>query len=486
MSLESLPAPRRGGLVLCGVLLTSSAYFLSTGLTGFRPLVWVAPVPVLLLAFNSSVRSAATMACAAYFLGSLNLLPYLASLAPIAVVIIALALPAVAFAISVLAARYVLLRCRAWPAVFVFPAAWVTWEYLLATLSPHGTFGNLAYTQTDFLALMQVASLTGVWGVSFLLTLIPASLAVAWQLRARGRQSAFALVITGVLFATVLGWGWLRLTRTEAGAALTVGLAATDTTIRYFDTDQARDALPVVEDYARRIGALAARGATVVVLPEKFVGVAPDYAGEVYRLLGAAARDNHVTVVAGLNRTGRGPQRNMAVIFAPTGKVLAEYDKTHLLPGFEAQYKPGAETVVVPIAGASAGVAICKDMDFPQPAAPYGQAGVGVLLVPAWDFVRDGRLHGRMALVRGIESGFAVARSAQQGLLTISDPKGRIIVEDSSTRLPETLLVGAVQPGPGRTLYSRAGDWFAWLNLLLLTLIMLAASLRSSRTNELR
>jgi apolipoprotein N-acyltransferase len=465
-------------------MITSGAYFFSTGLTGFRSLAWIAPVPVLLLAFNSSARVSAVIAFAAYFLGSLNLLSYLASLAPIALVIIALILPAIAFALSVLAVRYVVLRSNKWTSAIVFPAAWVTWEYLLSTFSPHGTFGNLTYTQTDCLSLMQIVSITGIWGVSFLVTLIPSSIAVAWQLRENLKQAAWALAISGILMSAVIGWGWFRLARNETGASLVVGLAATDETVIRFDTVRAEDALPVVQSYARRVGELSARGATVVVLPEKFVGVAPDYAGEVYQILSEAARSHNIMVVAGLNRTGSGQQRNMAVIFLPTGQVLAEYDKAHLLPGFESQYQPGDKTVEVPVSGMAAGVEICKDMDFPMPAAQYGKAGVGVLLVPAWDFVRDERLHSRMAVVRGIESGFAVARSAQQGLLTISDYKGRIIAEDSSSRLPEVLLVGEVRSGPGRTIYSLVGDWFAWLNLLGLTLVMLASFLRSKRSTD--
>src|SRR5213593_3651127 len=108
--------------MILGVLITGGAYFLSTGLTGFRPLVWVAPIPVLLFAFNSSARTSAVMAFAAYFLGELNLLPYLSGLAPIAVVVFALIIPAAAFALSVLAARYVVLRFEKWMAVIVFPA----------------------------------------------------------------------------------------------------------------------------------------------------------------------------------------------------------------------------------------------------------------------------------------------------------------------------------------------------------------------------
>jgi apolipoprotein N-acyltransferase len=90
------------------------------------------------------------------------------------------------------------------------------------------------------------------------------------------------------------------------------------------------------------------------------------------------------------------------------------------------------------------------------------------MAVPAWDFVRDARLHSRMAVVRGVEDGFTMARAAQQGFLTFSDAYGRIRAETPSSHVPEALLVANVPLGPGATLYTRFGDWFGWLCVLAL------------------
>jgi len=90
----------------------------------------------------------------------------------------------------------------------------------------------------------------------------------------------------------------------------------------------------------------------------------------------------------------------------------------------------------------------------------------------------NARLHLRMAVVRAVENGFTLVRVAAQGFLTISDSRGRILAEDSSSRLPEVLLVKDIPPGPGATVYSRAGDWFGWVNLavLLVGLLWLSRS----------
>jgi apolipoprotein N-acyltransferase len=85
-----------------------------------------------------------------------------------------------------------------------------------------------------------------------------------------------------------------------------------------------------------------------------------------------------------------------------------------------------------------------------------------------------------MAVVRGVENGFAVARTAQQGLLTVSDAYGRVLAEEASSTTPEAVLVRGISPGPGATLYTRHGDWFGWVNLLMLAALLARAATSTS------
>jgi apolipoprotein N-acyltransferase len=217
----------------------------------------------------------------------------------------------------------------------------------------------------------------------------------------------------------------------------------------------------------------------MVVLPEKFVGVAPRYADTALALLQNAARQHRVWVVAGVNYTGLPELRNTALVIAPDGQLVTAYDKVHLVPGWEAGYARGSKTAIVRAQYESTGVAICKDMDFPAWTRRYARGGVGVMLVPAWDFGADARLHARMAVMRGIEGGFSIVRAAQEGLLTVSDSRGRILAEASSASAPEVLLVAEVAPGSGRTIYSAAGDWFGWLAAGAAVLVLVAARHRA-------
>src|SRR5687768_3429928 len=78
-------------------------------------------------------------------------------------------------------------------------------------------------------------------------------------------------------------------------------------------------------------------------------------------------------------------RRNVAVVFGPNGDVILEYDKQHLVPGIERAYRAGNSIGLLWGESVPTGVAICKDLDFIPLGRAYARAGVGLLLVPAWD-----------------------------------------------------------------------------------------------------
>ncbi len=106
---------------------------------------------------------------------------------------------------------------------------------------------------------------------------------------------------------------------------------------------------------------------------------------------------------------------------------MSSYRKQHLLYG--ESYESGTTLVLTPGRPSPWAVAICKDLDFPLPAGAYRKLGAGGLLVPSWDFDRDGWLNSRMAVIRGVENGLTVERTARSGSLTVSDGYGRVLAE---------------------------------------------------------
>jgi apolipoprotein N-acyltransferase len=464
-------------LPMAGVALSALLFYVSTGLGTFWPAAWLAPLPVLLAALRSRSRIRAwCYGASAYFLGSLNVWSYLGRLVPLPILVALLLLPAAVFGLVILASRYAYARLPGWAAAFAFPAAWTAYEFLFAQVSPHGTASNLAYTQVDFLPLLQLASVTGLWGVSFLLLLIPSAVAVAWLSR-----SVRPVALPAAMLAAALVFGAVRLRAPESGPIVRVGLAAADSDPEVFDTEDPRIALASARTYVERAGRAASRGAQVVILPEKIFGVTPAGEPDVRRVFSEAARRLHITLVVGWNEVGVLPRRNVAVVFAPDGEAVLEYTKRHMLPGSEIGYAIGTAPGLFHPPGTPWGLAICKDMDFPAWLRGYGRRGARTVAVPAWDFVVDGRWHSRMAVMRGVENGFSMARAARQGLLTFSDAYGRILAETPSSTAPEALLLRDLGPGPGATFYTRTGDWFGWISVALLATLMGSAARRKPR-----
>src|ERR1019366_1702501 len=139
----------------------------------------------------------------------------------------------------------------------------------------------------------------------------PACRAVAWSRRAISAQAPALIVASAVLV-----YGVVRLQTAPQQPDVRVGLAATDQGIdAAFETNNPAEALALAHAYANRVARLAAEGAQVVVLSEKFVGVTPADSDAIQQVFSEAARAAHVTVIAGFNRFSLQPRRNVAMVF---------------------------------------------------------------------------------------------------------------------------------------------------------------------------
>lgn len=462
-------------IALLAALASAAAWFFSTGAHDVWVLAWIAPAPVLAYAYRASARRAAAAAFAAALLGGGTWLPLYLHVLPALALAFAIVGLAVVFTVVVLGARWIWRRQPVHVGLFAFPVLAAGADYLISRVSVDGSAGSLAYSQVGVGPVLQVASVTGLWGITFLLALAASGVAVAWLRRTRLREVGLALGVPAAIIAVALGWGWFRLSRAPSMPTVRVGLVADDGMVRYEGTGHTSEALSVVRAYVAQIDALAAAGAHVALLPEKLVTLTPGDRDQARQIFAAAARRNRIVVIAGVDLRD-GAKRNEAWVFTPAGDLAIRYEKQHLVEGLERGYVRGRSVAVWTDSAWMYGVAICKDLDFPALGRAYGDRKVGVLFVPAWDFVRDGRLHARMAIVRGVENGFSLVRTAQQGRLTVTDPYGRILAEQPSDGATATRLTADVPVRHVSTAYDEIGDWFAWACLIVAAGMFLGSS----------
>jgi apolipoprotein N-acyltransferase len=463
---------RRGLVGLLAVVCTAALFWFGNDLNPWWPLMWFAPLPVLLFASRGSWWGAAIVAFLSLMAGSFVMWRYFHLLgAPFVAWLSVYLIAALVFAAAVLLFRALLRRGALWSALLALPATWVSYEYIRNLTTPHGTAGSFAYTQLNFLPFLQLASITGPWGMSFLLLLFSSALAIGWYARKRAR---WVVATSLAIIVAVLIFGGIRLALPQSGPKVRMGLVASDSPANMWTAPDGEKTRRLFRDYADVAATLAARGAQIIVMPEKIGTVSdsdasPGDAG--FQLL---ADKTNATIVAGLVHVSSPVEYNEARVYAP-GAPLQSYDKEHMLPPFESKLKPGTTITWLSKRAQRCGVAICKDFDFTSPSRRYGVGGAGLMLAPAWDFTIDRWWHGHIAIMRGVEDGFSLARSAKNGYLTVSDNRGRVVAEVRSDSAPFATLISDVPAAHSKTVYLLLGDWVAWLALALLvfTLVQL-------------
>ncbi len=442
-------------MAIAAIVVSGLLYYLSTNLGTFWPLAWIAPVPVLWYALGQAPGARVVLvAFAAFLAGEINLVPVYSNVVPIAALLVALAVPAAAFA------AVVFLTSRLGPVlppaagVLLFPALWTAWEYLSSLISPNGTFLSVAYSQVPFPALIQIAGVAGMAAITFLVSLLPSGLAFALKLKPL--RPSYILVPAFVLIA-VLGFGIASLLRVDNTPEVRVGLIAKDSNRHGYGTTDRSVAMAAAGVYAQAVESLVQHGAELVLLPEACVTLRPEWAADVRALFAGVARRTHVLLVIGFDEyLADGTHRNVADAISQSGDFLGRYIKQRHLPGQD--YLAGKDILNVP---GGFGVSICKDLDFPSIGRRYSLARTGLMLVPAWDFRKDARLHAQMAWLRGVEGGYSVVRCAEEGLLSVTNSKGIPTAISESSSGIDGLLAASVRLGPGNTIYARTGDIFA-------------------------
>lgn len=473
-------------LVVVAGLVSAGLFYFGTGLHPIWWMLWLAPVPVLAIAPQLRSGAAFLLGSIALLIGETNQWNYVRHYIelPVPITVLFFIGPAVVFGFAVLFARRFLRRGSPFLAALAFPVFWVTWEYSTAVASPHSTWGNLAYTQMDFLPLVQIASVTGLWGISFIVFLFAGT--VAALLTGAGnlsRRSSLGVAV-GFLISAVLLLGELRLQSNAPDKSVAVTLIAKDVPMNVYLGSE-KQALELLREYADEVRRVTPVGTQVVVLPEKIGRVSEDNLGEVDARFSLAALATQAAIDLGLVRKTASGSFNSSRFYSAEGQVVTNYDKQHLIPGVEPE-KPGHERVVLHESSGRWGLQICKDMDFPKLSREYASEGTNLMLVPAWDFDLDRWLHARMAVLRAVENGFALARSARNGLLTLSDNCGRILAEVATVSDRFVSITGKVNVAREKTFYTRTGDWLPWACVAMFVILRVFQLLTRTQTQKRR
>jgi len=375
-------------------------------------------------------------------------------------------------------------RSPAW-ALATVPCLWVGAEWLRGHLLGGFPWGTLGYSQYLRLPVIQIAELGGVHAVSFVLVAVNAALAGALVLS--WRRAVTGLALTGALLAAVLTFGHSRLAAPPRPAEAQIALMqpAIEQPLKW-DPNHATVTLKIYLELTRQA---AAGHPDLIVWPET---AAPTPLrrdnGLLRTLAGLSGQLGMPLLIGSIDVEDGTPPRLRNTAFLVThGGIAGRYDKIHLVPfgeyvplsgvigfvrgwaEFIAELEPGTRAVVFAGPPAPFGIVICYEGIFPDLFREFVNNGARVMV----NMTNDGWFgrtsgpaqHLTMYPFRAVEHRIAVVRAANTGVSAFIAPSGQIVRHLGL--FERGVLADRVPLRQGRTLFTRLGDWVAWLSLAL-------------------
>lgn len=395
------------------------------------------------------------------------------------------------------------------------PFAWVALEFIRAHLPEIGFPWNLlGYPAAANLGFVQLTTVTGIYGLSFLVAGFNALL--AWSdagpvARTRRRLGGLAAAAACIIAAMLIGPRLVP--RPQANhTARAVQLNFPEEPAygaNWFATHASQ-----LQDATRVSLASSGHQPDLLVWPEapapfsyqdpQFAKFAGNLASQFGHPFLAGAIEWKTAADGAASAHNALVPYNSALLFGANGQRIFTYDKIHLVPFGEYEPFPLIHGVVSSVSGevggfrrghnyavarlpggsslgsssgTSLGVFICYEAIFPNEVRRFVADGANLLVNISNDgwFGRSAaaQQHLLMARVRAVENRRWLIRVTNNGYTASVDPYGRIFEP-----LPADVCAGADLPydfRTERTIYTRFGDWFAWL-CLIVSAILLAST----------
>lgn len=383
-------------------------------------------------------------------------------------------------------------RDTGWRVAWVSPVVWTAVEKFWPQLFPN----YLAASQYQIPHVTQIADLTGILGVSFIVVYCNSTLFAALEVWFINRRIATRpLLVSAAVMATVLIYGQVRISSVDRQAAaaekLTIGLIQTN---RGAGDMQKQPGIPLREYQEMSRSLAASRPLDLIIWPESVLAIR--LLSREGSLPGGTLGDTQTpTLFGAILQLGEGRParpRNSALLADAAGRILGTYDKMVLVPfgefipfgetfpalyslaPFTGSFLSGESLEPLPLGKYLLSVNICYEDIFPGQVRSLMQGGgdgrIPHLLVNLTNDSWYGKStepieHLALASFRSIEHRRALVRATNTGISAFVDPVGRIVAR-SGVWTRETLVDKAPML-QGRTVYGLLGDWLGWVCALL-------------------
>lgn len=374
---------------------------------------------------------------------------------------IALLFAAIAALAAVGRSRFPETAPRRWVLFTACAGVAVEW---LATFSPLPV--GIALCQHRTLPVLQIASITGIWGVSFLLYLTNACLA---DMALRRRFVPHTALPTALLLLALLGFGYstlIRQSRVDSSRPRLRVAAIQD----YSGIEAARFTSPTdretdIPDAEALTKTADNKGAELIVWTEGSLGIGFDPEDREDRMAQFAQSLTAPLLVVGFEQSASPKPYNCAALLE-SGRTVGIHRKNNLFLGERQSIQPGRSARAFDTSRGKVGLLICFDSCYTGLTRQAVASGAQIIAMPNYDPPTPRavlhHLHAALMPFRAVENRVAFVRADPNGISQIIAPSGRIVAQTPLYRAEA--LVADVSLGDGKgTFFTRWGDWFAYL-----------------------
>jgi len=385
--------------------------------------------------------------------------------------------------------------------LFLLPAAWVSLEFLRAHLLTGFGWAALGHSQSKNLMMIQIADITGVYGISFLIVMVNLFLKEYLKEIWSGQVINVMVfknsggVITTVVFLVYFAYGCFTfgfnmfLFGKPRKAAVGVVQGNIEQDLKW----ESQEWPDIFQKYLKLTKEASSRHPEIIIWPEtSFPGYVWE-APELFEELKEFVAKIKIPILVGLVRLVYDDYFNSAVLVSSNGHVIKEHDKMRLVPFGEyiplrnwlpfleaivpiGDFTPGKRYTLFPInpdgrKKGTFGVLICFEDTIPEISRRFVQEGADFLVNITNDaWFKDTKapyLHMQNSVFRTIENRRSLVRSANTGVSCMINSFGKIVnfVQDKQKKKTyvEGIMFDYVPLGETDTFYTKFGDIFTYL-----------------------
>jgi apolipoprotein N-acyltransferase len=382
--------------------------------------------------------------------------------------------------------------------LFFLPFFWVAMEYVRSLTEFSFPWLNLAYTQTYYLRIIQYASITGNYGVSFWIACLNLIIYLTVKYK---KRIGLAISIFAILIILPYIYGSLVMSEKIGKNDIRIALLQGDIDPKVKWDDRFLDYN--IQTFVDMSKESAKEDVDLIVWPETAAPCYLAYESIYMNKIQATSDSLNIPLLVGTNdysvtQQGRPQYYNSVFLFQPKNGYPQTYNKIHLVPFSEkipydekfhisdkvqlgqSDFSSGESLTIFNSSKGKFATLICFESVYPALVRSFVREGAEFLVNitnDAWFGKTHGPFqHARIAVFRAIENRISIARCANTGVSMFVDPLGR--VSGATKIFVRTTLVGKIPLKFKKTFYTQHGDWFAQVCSLVSFFLILASLIK--------